>query len=127
MTLLLLNGFDYDPCEMGRHATAKVFKTWRGVETHLQATIDDARSVLTSYLDGDKIQFTETLYRRNGNPVGYVCKLCLDMADPKHRKAYMDIISDNWLSAEDYQWSENINSHTRELTVVNLWVEEVEI
>lgn len=127
MKLLLLNGFDYDPCEMRKYAIAKVFKTWEEVETHLQGIIGDARSVLTSYLDGEKIQFTETLYRRNGNPVRYDCKLCFDMADPEHRKAYMDIISENWLSAEDYQWGEAINSYTRELTVVNLWVKEVEV
>ena len=127
MKLLLLKGFGYDPCEMERHAVAKVFKTRGEVEVYLQAVIDDTRSVFTAYLDGDKIQFTETLHRRNGNLVGYVCKLCLDMTNPEHREVYTGIIFDNWSTAKNYQWSENANIRTHELTVTSLWVKEVEI
>lgn len=127
MKLLLLKGFGYDPSEFERHAIAKVFKTWSEVEVYLQATIDDARSVFTSYLDGDKIQFTETLHRRNGNLVGYVCKLCFDMTIPEHREVYTGIIFDNWSIANNYQWDENTNIRTHELTVASLWVKEVEI
>ena len=127
MKLLLLKGFGYDPCEMERHAVAKVFKTWGEVEVYLQAVIDDTRSVFTAYLDGDKIQFTETLLRRDGYLVGYFCKLCFDMTNPEHREVYTGIIFDNWSTAKNYQWSENANIRTHELTVTSLWVKEVEI
>ena len=128
MKLLLLKGFNYDPCEVERHAIANVFKTWSEVEVYLQAIIDDTRSVFTSYLDGDKIiQFTETLLRLNGNLVGYVCKLCLDMTNLEHRELYTGIIFDNWSTAKNYQWNENTNIRTHELTVASLWVKEVEI
>ena len=127
MKLLLLEGFGYDPSEMERHAVAKVFKTRREVEVYLQATIDDTRFVLTSYLDGDKIQFTESLHRRNGNLIGYVCKLCFDMTNPEHRELYTGIIFDNCSTAKNYQWSENANIRTHELTVASLWVKEVEL
>lgn len=127
MKLLLLKGFGYDPSEVERHAIANVFKTWSEVEVYLQAIIDDTRSVFTSYLYGDKMQFTETLHRRNGNLVGYVCKLCFDMTNPEHRELYTGIIFDNWSTAKNYQWSENANIRTHELTVASLWVKEVEI
>ena len=127
MKLFLIKGFDYDMCEAAKCPVATVCKSREEVETKLQEYIDEARYVFNSYLDDEKVDYTETHYRHNGNSVCYIGKMCLDMANPVHRKAYIDIISENWLSAEDYQWSESINSHTRELTLISLSVKEVEV
>lgn len=127
MNIYLISGYDYDPVEGCRNTVAHICKTREEVESKLAEYIKDIRSILDSCQDGDNTDYTECLYSRNGHTSYYSAKVICDMADPKQRQAYMDYISQGWLSADKYNWSEVIDSHVKELRLVSISIKEVEI
>lgn len=127
MKIYILKGHDLDPSEWQRYSVAHVFKTREEAEDKIQEYTNDAASVLQSCLDGDHTHYTECLNKRNGQIVRYTATVIYDMADKVQREAYMQTISSGWLSEEGYDWPSSIESHTRELRLIDLTIIEQEI
>ena len=127
MKIYILNGYDLNPSEWQRYSVALVFKTREEAEAKIQQYANDAAFVLKSCLDGDRTQYTECLNKHNGHIARYTANVIYDMADKKQREAYMQTISSGWLSEEGYAWPSSIETHTRELRLIDLSIKEIEL
>lgn len=127
MTLYLISGIDFDPAEWKKYSVAKVCKTREEAETKLEQYIGDARSFLASCFDGDHTEYTEDLHSRNGHPVRYHVNLVCDMADKGQRGVYIDTISSGFITEEQVNWSPAIDSHIKELRLVDITIKEIQL
>ncbi len=127
MKLYLINGSDFDPVEWAKFGVANVFKTPEEAEAKLEQYIADARSFLNSCFDGDHTQYSEHLHSRNGHPVRYTATIHCDMADKRQREIYIDTISAGFISEAQVKWSDAIDSHTKELRLVDITIKEIEL
>lgn len=127
MKLYLISGSDFDPVEWAKYGVAHVFKTREEAEAKLEQYIADARSFLNFCFDGDYMQYTEQLHSRNGHPTWYTARLQCDMADKRQREIYIDTISAGFISEDRVNWSNAIDSHIKELRLVDITIKEIEL
>lgn len=127
MKLYLISGSDFDPVEWAKFGVAHVFKTREEAEAKLELYMADARSFLNSCFDGDHTQYMEQLNSRNGHPVRYTATIQCDMADKGQRGVYIDTISAGFISEYQVKWSNVIDTHTKELRLVDITIKEIEL